>query len=261
MTSPRPHFTTFRERLLAGNRLLGTFLKLPTTQVIEILGPIGYDFVIIDQEHAALDRGVTDLMILAARAANIAPVVRIPEFTESFVLGALDSGAMGIMVPHVTSVEKARAVARSARYKGGSRGFAGLTRASIWGSVGAVGHMAAQDAQVAVIAMIEDQEAAPLAADIARVEGIDALFIGRGDLTASFGDDPQAGAKVAEISRGVAAAAREAGVPLMMLPTGRSDFEFATGLGATALAFSSDHGFIRSAAAAIIEDYADRSRG
>lgn len=250
-----PPFTTFRERLLARKRLLGTFLKLPTTQVIEILGPIGYDFVIIDQEHAALDRNITDLMIFAARAANIAPVVRIPEFTESFVLGALDSGAMGIMVPHVTSVEKARAVARSARYKGGSRGFAGLTRASNWGSVGAVGHMAAQDAQVAVIAMIEDQDAVPAAGDIARVDGIDALFIGRGDLTASFGDDADAGAKVAEISRQVAAAARDADVPLMMLPTGRSDFEFATSLGATALAFSSDHGFIRSAAAAVIKDY------
>ena len=255
MPDTRPPFATFRERLLARKRLLGTFLKLPTTQVIEILGPIGYDFVIIDQEHAALDRSITDLMILAARAANIAPVVRIPEFTESCVLGALDSGAMGIMVPHVTSVEKARAVARTARYKGGGRGFAGLTRASNWGSVGAVTHMAAQDAQVAVIAMIEDQDAVPLAGDIARVDGIDALFIGRGDLTASFGADPDAGTKVAEISRRVAAAAREADVPLMMLPTGRSDFEFATSLGASALAFSSDHGFIRSAAAAVVKDY------
>jgi len=251
----RPPFATFRERLLARKRLLGTFLKLPTTQVIEILGPIGYDFVIIDQEHAALDRGITDLMILAARGANIAPVVRIPEFTETAVLSALDCGAMGIMVPHVASVEKARAVARSARYKGGSRGFAGLTRASNWGSVGAVGHMAAQDAQVAVIAMIEDQDAVAVAGDIARVDGIDALFIGRGDLTASFGDDPDAASKVAEISRNVAAAAQAAGVPLMMLPTGRADFEFATGLGATALAFSSDHGFIRSAAAAVVSDY------
>ena len=255
MPDIRPPFTTFRDRLLARRRLLGTFLKLPTTQVIEILGPIGYDFVIIDQEHAALDRNITDLMIFAARAANIAPIVRIPEFTESFVLGALDSGAMGIMVPHVTSVEKARAVARSARYKGGSRGFAGLTRASNWGSIDAVGHMAAQDSQVAVIAMIEDQDAVPAAGDIARVEGIDALFIGRGDLTASFGDDPDASAKVAEISRRVASSAQEAGVPLMMLPTGRADFEFATSLGATALAFSSDHGFIRSAAAAVIKDY------
>ncbi|MCO5161037.1 MAG: aldolase/citrate lyase family protein [Mesorhizobium sp.] len=256
MTENRPAFAAFRQRLLARERLIGTFLKLPTTQVIEILGSIGYDFVIIDQEHAALDRSITDLMIFAARAANVAPIVRIPEFTESSVLGALDSGAMGIMVPHVTSVEKARAIARSARYKGGSRGFAGLTRAGHWGSVGAVAHMAAQDSQVAVVAMIEDQQAIDLAGDIARVEGIDALFIGRGDLTASFGEDPDAGTKVADISRRVAAAAREADVPLMMLPTGRADFEFATELGATALAFSSDHGFIRSAAAAVIKDYA-----
>lgn len=256
MSEMRAHFSTFRERLLARKRLLGTFVKLPTTQIIEILGPLGYDFVIIDQEHAALDRGITDLMILAARAANIAPLVRVPEFTESRVLSALDSGAVGIMVPHVTSVEKARAIARSARYKGGSRGFAGLTRASNWGAVGSVAHMAAQDAQVAVIAMIEDQEAIPMAGDIARVDGVDALFIGRGDLTASFGDDPQAGQKVAEIARRVAAAAGEADVPLMMLPTGRPDFEFAVGIGATALVFSSDHGFIRSAAAAVINDYA-----
>lgn len=256
MSDARPTFSTFRERLLARQRLLGTFLKLPTTQVIEILGPIGYDFVIIDQEHAALDRGMTDLMIFAARASGIAPVVRIPEFTESHVLSALDSGAMGIMVPHVASVKKAKAVARSARYKEGSRGFAGLTRASGWGRIGSVSHMAAQDGEVAVIAMIEDQEAVAVADEIARVDGIDALFIGRGDLTASFGDDPQAGLKVAEVSRQVAAVARDADVPLMMLPIGKADFDFATGLGATALVFSSDHGFIRSAAAAAIKDYA-----
>lgn len=256
MSEPRPAFSTFRDRMLARQRMTGTFLKLPTTQVIEILGPLGFDFVIIDQEHAALDRGITDLMILAARAWNIAPVVRVPEFTEAHVLSALDSGAMGIMVPHVSSVEKARAVGRSARYHGGSRGFAGLTRASNWGSVGSTTHMALQDAQVAVIAMIEDQVAVPLAADIARADGIDALFVGRGDLTASFGDDPEAHAKVAEISRQVAAAAREADVPLMMLPTSKADFDFVTGLGASTLVFSSDHAFIRSAGAAIIKDYA-----
>ena len=78
MPDTRPAFTSFRERLLGRERLFGTFLKLPTTQVIEILGQIGYDFVIIDQEHAPLDRGTTDLMILAARASNVAPLVRIP---------------------------------------------------------------------------------------------------------------------------------------------------------------------------------------
>lgn len=256
MSDARAPFSSFRDRLLARQRLLGTFLKLPTTQVIEMLGPIGYDFVIIDQEHAPLDRGMTDLMILAARASGIAPLVRVPEFTDAHILSALDCGAMGIMVPHVTSVEKARAIVRASRYAGGSRGFAGLTRASNWGSVSGTRHMALQDSQVAVIAMIEDQDAVDLAGDIARVDGIDAIFIGRGDLTASFGDDPQAAAKVAEISKRIAAAARDASTPLMMLPTSKADFDFASELGATAMALSSDHGFIRTAAAAAIKDYA-----
>ncbi|MDR7031368.1 aldolase/citrate lyase family protein [Mesorhizobium sp. BE184] len=256
MSDARAPFSSFRDRLLARQRLLGTFLKLPTTQVIEMLGPIGYDFVIIDQEHAPLDRGMTDLMILAARASGIAPLVRVPEFTDAHILSALDCGAMGIMVPHVTSVEKARAIVRASRYAGGSRGFAGLTRASNWGSVSGTRHMALQDSQVAVIAMIEDQDAVDLAGDIARVDGIDAIFIGRGDLTASFGDDPQAAAKVAEISKRIAAAARDASTPLMMLPTSKADFDFASELGSTAMALSSDHGFIRTAAAAAIKDYA-----
>lgn len=257
MTDQRPNFTTFRDRLLARERMLGTFLKLPTTQVIEILGPLGYDFVVIDQEHAPLDRGITDLMILAARASNIAPLVRVPEFNAASILSALDCGAMGIMVPHVNSVEKAQAVAQSCRYAGGSRGFAGLTRAGRWGNISGVQHMTTQDRQVTCVVMIEDQDAIDQAGAIARVDGVDALFIGRGDLTASFGDDPDAARKVAEISTKVAAAAREANVPLLMLPTSRDDFEFAKGIGASAMLLSSDHGFIRSAAAKAIKDFSD----
>lgn len=255
MSDPRPHFSSFRQRLLDRQRMFGTFVKLPTTQVIEMLGQIGYDFIIIDQEHAALDRGMTELMIFAARASNLAPVVRIAEFTEANVLSALDCGAMGIMVPHVASVEKATAIVRASHYSGGNRGFVGLSRASNWGSAGPVKHMALQDSQIAVIPMIEDQHAIDIAGDIARVDGIDALFIGRGDLTASFRDDPEAATRVAEISRHVAAAAKAANTPLMMLPTSKSDFEFVASIGASAMVISSDHGFIRSAATAALKDY------
>jgi len=251
----RPHFSTFRERLLGRQRMFGTFVKLPTTQVIEMLGQIGYDFIIIDQEHAPLDRGITDMMIFAARASNLAPIVRIAEFTGANVLSALDCGAMGIMVPHVASVEKAEAIVRASRYDGGSRGFVGLSRASNWGAAGPTEHMKLQDNQVAVIPMIEDQHAIDLAGDIARVAGIDALFIGRGDLTASFHGNPDAAARVAEISRRVAAGASDADTPLMMLPTSKPDLEFAVSLGASALVISSDHGFIRSAASAALADF------
>ncbi|WP_172124627.1 MULTISPECIES: aldolase/citrate lyase family protein [unclassified Devosia] len=255
MSEQRPHFSTFRARLLARERLFGTFVKLPTTQVIEMLGQIGYDFIIIDQEHAPLDRSITDLMIFAARAANLAPIVRIPEFTEANVLSCLDSGAMGIMVPHVASVEKARAIARAAHYTPGSRGFVGLSRASNWGSVGSVQHMELQDSQIAVIPMIEDQDAIDQAGDIAKLEGIDALFVGRGDLTASFRDNPEAALNVADIARRVADAAKDANTPLMMLPTTKPDMEFVTALGATAIVLSSDHGFIRNAATAALKDF------
>ena len=128
MPEPRPPFTAFRERLRARQRLFGTFLKLPTTQVIEILGPVGYDFVIIDQEHAPLDRGTTDLMILAARTANVAPLVRVAEASDAAILSALDCGAMGIMVPHVASVEKAQAIVGASR--GPAAGAASAARAT-----------------------------------------------------------------------------------------------------------------------------------
>ena len=99
-----PSFTLFRQRLVQQEVMLGTFVKLPTTQAIEIFGATGMDFVVIDQEHAPLDRAQVDLMVLAGRASNIAPLVRLADASEASVLSALDCGASGILVPHVTSV-------------------------------------------------------------------------------------------------------------------------------------------------------------
>ncbi len=67
----------FRERLRAGAPLIGSFLKLPSTQGPEILGSLGFDFAVIDEEHAALNPETTDMMLLACRAAGLAGVVRV----------------------------------------------------------------------------------------------------------------------------------------------------------------------------------------
>ena len=223
MTGQNAAGPDFRGRLKNQDHLLGTFVKFPTTQAIEILGVVGFDFIVIDQEHAPLDRMMTDLMILAARASNMAAIVRVADGTDAHILNALDCGAAGVMVPHVSSVEKARAAARACRYRNGTRGFVGVSRASQWGRFSWTATMKALDAQVTCIAMIEDLEAVDRVRDIAMVEGIDALFLGRGDLTASFGDDPQAEAKVAEISAKVAAAASAAKIPLLVLAISRAD--------------------------------------
>src|SRR5262245_42317816 len=91
----------FRKRLKNREHLLGTFVKTPTTHATEILGTSGFDFVIIDQEHAPFDRGTIDLLSLAARAVDVTALVRVAEPTQASILSVLDCGAMGILVPHV----------------------------------------------------------------------------------------------------------------------------------------------------------------
>lgn len=245
--------TRFRERLDAREPMLGTFVKLPSSQAIEILGVEGFDFVVIDAEHAPLDRAQVDLMILAARAIGMSPIVRIGSADQ--ILSALDCGADGVMVPHVRSVGDAQAISAACRYAGGKRGFAGLTRAGSWGARKSNDHMDYQDANVVCIAMIEDPEAVDVVEDIVAVDGIHAVFVGRGDLTASFGRDPDATAQVAAMSERVAKAAASAGKPLLMLATTTRDAGDMRNLGVAALLVSSDHGMLKSAAASLRKEY------
>src|SRR5690242_4731879 len=113
----------FRRRFLARERLVGTFVKTPTSHTTEILGDIGFDFVVIDEEHGPFDRITTDQALLGARAAGIAGIVRVPEPSAVRLLAVLDDGAAGVLVPHVDRAAKARDVAASCRYRGGRRGF------------------------------------------------------------------------------------------------------------------------------------------
>lgn len=256
MQNARRDRAGFKQLLKQRAPLLGTFVKMPTTQAIEILGAAGFDFVVIDGEHAPLDRATIDLMILASRAAGMTPLVRVGGLDQ--ILTALDCGAAGVMVPHVSSVEDARAVASACRYAGGTRGFAGLTRASGWGTRKPVAHMAEQDEEVVCIAMIEDSTAVERIDEIAAVEGIDVLFVGRGDLGATFGADPEAASKVAALSERVAAAARQIDKPLLMLATSTADAATMRGLGVAAMLVSSDHGMLKTAAMTAIDEYSTK---
>jgi 2-keto-3-deoxy-L-rhamnonate aldolase RhmA len=77
---------SFRERFRRADTMLGTFIKTPTGHGIEILGDLGYDFVVIDEEHAPFDRGSIDVALLAAHASRTAGVVRVAEATAASVL-------------------------------------------------------------------------------------------------------------------------------------------------------------------------------
>lgn len=255
MPTSRPSYTEFRRRLKGREHLLGTFLKMPTTHPTEILGGLGYDFVVYDQEHAAFDRVTLDVMILGARASNVASIVRVGEPSEGNILSVLDSGATGILVPHVDTAEKARHIAAACRYRGGRRGFANTTRAGGFGELSFADHMAASDAQVTCIAMIEDLSALDHIDDIARVEGVDAFFVGRGDLTAALGAPSMTSAETLRVVEPIMAAARKAGMPVIMLCPDRQDAIAMAKLGASAFMVASDHGFFKTAARQALQEF------
>ncbi|HYF19401.1 MAG TPA: aldolase/citrate lyase family protein [Ramlibacter sp.] len=242
--------TPFRTRLQSGERLVGTFVKTPTIHAVEILGQVGYDFVVLDAEHAPLDRSQIDVMLFAARACNVAGLVRVSQVSE--ILGVLDSGAAGVLVPHVSSPERAREVAQAARYRGGKRGYSGSTRSSLYGGGTVWGTVDREDAQTTVIAMIEDPEAVEDIEAIAKVEGIDAFFIGRGDLTVAYGAPKNDAPVIVDAVRRISAAARANGKAVAVMVGAPEEAKAFVEFGATAYIVSTDQGFLRKAAAAAL---------
>lgn len=240
----------FRSRLLNRELLVGSFLKVPATMPAEILGTSGYDFVVIDEEHAPFNRETTDRIILACKAFGLGAVVRVQDARSASILSALDCGADGVLVPHVTDAETARALVSAGRYAGGARGFAPTTRAGGFGMNSTPAHVTAEDSRVTLIAMIEDPEGVENIADILAIEGLDGIFIGRGDLSVAYGDYDGSRGLVARATSTVQAAAREAGKPVLVLPTTPQDAAARAAEGASAFILSSDQGFLRNAAAA-----------
>ncbi|MEV8468674.1 aldolase/citrate lyase family protein [Fluviibacterium sp. DFM31] len=177
----------FKDRLAAGQKMLGVFVKTPQPIVIEILGQSGLDFMVIDAEHAPFDRQAIDTAMIAGRAAGCPIIVRVPKGDPETLLGVLDSGAAGVMVPHVCSVAQAEDLARAVRYGPGGRGFAGTTRAADYARRGLQEHFDQTTREVSLICQIEDPEGYDARAGIAAVEGVDALFVGRADLSVSYG--------------------------------------------------------------------------
>jgi staphyloferrin B biosynthesis citrate synthase len=246
--------STFRQRLLAREVLLGTFVKVPTGHATEMLGPLGFDFVVIDEEHGPFDRGATDQALMGARAGGIAGLVRVPDVGR--ILGALDDGAAGVLVPHVDSPAKAREVVSLCRYRGGSRGFSNTTRAGGYGARGIWEHAEAADAEAAVVAMIEDVAALDHLDAIFATEGLDAAFVGRGDLTVALGAASLASPETQAAAEKILAAARKAGKPVCIMVAGAAEAAEWRKRGASAFIVSSDQGFLRQAALKVAGEFA-----
>lgn len=207
----------FKSRLSTGPAQMGSFASLGSTATAEALACHGFDFVLVDLEHAPNDISNTVGLLQAVQAGDADGVLRVPWNDAVWIKRALDIGAKTLMIPMVQSAEEARAAVRAMRYPpAGIRGVAAITRASGYGVE--TDYLARANAEVCLIAQAETAEAVALIPEIAAVDGVDAVFIGPSDLAASMGflgktQAPEVRAKIAE---GLALG-KKSGIPMGVL--------------------------------------------
>ncbi len=185
---------SLKERLRNGDTLLGTILPLQSPEVADIIGLAGYDCILLDTEHGPLTSETLQAMARACTGANTVPLVRVPDNNAKTILRALDCGCAGVMVPQVETVEQAAAAVAATKYAPeGIRSLAGATVAARWGAIPLADHVTASNATTINLLQIETRRGLDAVEAIARVPGVDVLFIGPSDLSLSLGYPAQLG--------------------------------------------------------------------
>lgn len=243
--------TTFREMLRAADGpVIGTFVKLPALEVAEIIAGAGFDFVIIDTEHALLSvRDVYGLLVAYSRS-GVAPLVRVTDHGYGDGQRYLDAGAAGLLVPHISNGEQAAATMRQFLFPPeGTRGMGFAARAGQWGRLpgGRDEYVRAGHEDVARIAMVEEQEAVDDIAAIMAAPGVDGVFIGPGDLSLSMGEPSGSPAVHDAVTRCIKAAVA-AGVPVGTVVQGADQVRLRAEQGCRFIVVGNDTGLLTSAA-------------
>lgn len=175
----------FKERLKAGERLVGILLSLPAPELAEIAADAGFDWLFLDMEHGLLD--AADVRRIAQAAGGRCPcLVRVPANEETWTAKALDAGVAGLIFPHLNTAEEAGEIVRTCRYAPEGTRSVGIARAQGYGARFEE-YLAAANSQTTLVAQVEHIEAVRNIEGILAVPGIDAAFVGPYDLSASLG--------------------------------------------------------------------------
>jgi len=214
-SSMYPSCTTFKPSVLARTQVKGLFVQLGSSATAELAARAGFDFVVLDQEHGLGSEDVLLQQLVALAGTACFPIVRIAWHEAARFKRALDLGACGIMVPYVDSAEQAEAAAAAIRYPphGGVRGVAKTTRATNFGA-SFEEYWDNAVARLLLAVQIETAAGVEAAEAIARVDGVDCLFVGPTDLSVSVGNGKPLAfddARLVAARQRVAAACRAAG--------------------------------------------------
>ena len=256
MSTPYTAFPNrFRQDLIAGKRLIGCWSSLGSPISTEVLGVAGFDWLLLDAEHAPNDVLGLIPQLMALKDSSSAPVVRPSSNSVVEIKRLLDAGFYNFLIPFVESTAQARAAVAATRYPPqGVRGVALSHRSNRYGSV--PDYLNRVNDQISVIVQIESRAGVAAAAEIAAVDGVDCLFIGPSDLAAGHGHlgnstHPEVQAAMATVF----AAAKAAGKPVGILSPVEADARRYLEQGASYVAVGSDLGVLRMATQALADKY------
>jgi 2-keto-3-deoxy-L-rhamnonate aldolase RhmA len=203
-----------KKKIARNEKVFGTFLGITDPTVTRLFAQLGFDFLIIDMEHIALNPETVQQMLLMFEGTNTCPIVRVPWHEPTWTKWVLDFGAEGIMYPNVSSGDTARQVVSNSKYPPqGARGF--FPRIASNFLMDLPEYLDGINERIIVWAQIEHKDGVENIDEILKVPGIDAVYIGPADLSFSMNifsqyENPVFWDSVERIST----AARNAGVPL-----------------------------------------------
>ena len=205
-----------KERIKQGKPSVGLNSNLASTHLTEIFGIAGFDFVIFDMEHSTMSEETLEGLVRAAKLKACVPMARVRENNPRLVMGVLDAGCLGVMIPEVESKEEAQMAVESTKYRPlGSRGINWKTIAGEWGALDPAAYIRAANENILTLIQIETIKGAENIEEIVNVKGIDAIIIGPSDLSGSMGYPGNPTHEEVKKARDrIATVARGAGIPL-----------------------------------------------
>lgn len=247
----QPLPNSFRTSVIQRERLIGIWASLASPITTELLGVVGFDWILLDAEHAPNDVLTLIPQLMALKDSRTAPVVRPPANDSVVIKRLLDAGFFNFLIPFVDSAADARRAVAATRYPPqGVRGVSVGQRGNRYGTVANYFEIANDNICVAV--QIESRAAVEAIDEITAVDGVDAVFVGPSDLAASYGhighpehaDVQQA---IAHVFERVAAAGKPSGI----LAPVQADADRYLSMGSTLVAVCADMGLLRNAAQAV----------
>ena len=196
--------TSLKRKIVRQDLLIGTIITLPSPEFSEILSRSGFDWLFVDLEHSALN--VRDAQtILQAAMPKTACVIRVPSNDEIWIKKCLDIGAEGILVPQIRTFADAEKAVQRCKYPPGGTRSVGIARAQGYGTEFQE-YVASANDEISVILQIENRDAVDNIERICEVPGVDALFVGPYDLSASTGkmgiiSDPDVQKAISHVTR------------------------------------------------------------